>query len=68
MNAVSLTHALEDSIELAALAAAAGITKIEAKRFMALLADIPIRTAVRMAQTCHAERKRERERAKRLRR
>jgi plasmid maintenance system antidote protein VapI len=63
-----LTLPLEDSIELEALAKAAGITRVEAKRVLALLADIPIRRAIRMAKTCQAEAERARERAKRLRR
>jgi hypothetical protein len=68
VNAATLTHTLEDSIELRALATAAGITEVEAKRFMGLLADVPIRQTVRMAKTCHADAERARERAKRLRR
>ena len=68
MNATVLQHGLEDGLELEALAKVAGITKVEAKRFLAALADVPIRQAVRMAKTCHAERQREQERAKRLRR
>jgi hypothetical protein len=68
VNAAVLTHTLEDSIELRALATAAGITEVEAKRFMGLLADVPICQAVRIAKTCHAEAARARERAKRLRR
>ena len=68
MNATVLQHGLEDSIELEALAATAGITKIEARRFLAALAEVPIRQAVRMAKTCQAESDRARERAKRLRR
>jgi hypothetical protein len=68
VNASVLVHGLEDSVELVALATAAGITKVEAKRVLALLAELPIRQAVRMAKTCQAEAARARERAKRLRR
>ncbi len=68
MNVHDFTAPLEDSIELGVLAVAAGITRVEAKRFLARLAETPIRQAIRLAKTCHAEEQRERDRKARLRR
>lgn len=63
-----MTRALEDSYELQALAVTAGITRVEARRFLAALADTPIRQAIRLTTTCKLEQTRQQERAKRVKR
>lgn len=65
MTLHDLTQPLEDSIALNELAVAAGITREQAKRFMARLADTDPRLVIRLSKTCHAEE--QRERAKQLR-
>ena len=66
MTARSFERALHDSIALATLAEQSGVTREQARAVLAALADVPIREAVRMAKTAHADRERQKQRMARL--
>jgi len=53
-----IEQALEDSLTLADLADAAGVTMTQARAFCAALAEVPIRQAVRICSAAETSRRR----------